>query len=60
MKILIVKLGAAGDVLRTTAILPGLVKKFKNPDVLPEEFTGTHKRRDMSLKKWEKIRSLLN
>ncbi len=30
MKILIIKLGAIGDVIRTTSILPGLKKKYKN------------------------------
>ena len=30
MRILIIKLGAIGDVLRTTCILPGLRKKYKN------------------------------
>lgn len=30
MKILIIKLGAIGDVIRTTSILPGLKEKYKN------------------------------
>ena len=30
MNILIIKLGAIGDVIRTTAILPGLKDKYKN------------------------------
>ena len=30
MKILIIKLGAIGDVIRTTSILPGLKSKYKN------------------------------
>ncbi|MBI1935301.1 glycosyltransferase family 9 protein [Candidatus Woesearchaeota archaeon] len=30
MKILIIKLGAIGDVIRTTAVLPGLKSKYKN------------------------------
>lgn len=34
--------------------------KKKNPHVLPEEFTGTYKRRDLSLEKWRKIKSLLD
>ncbi len=32
-RILIVKLDALGDVLRTTAILPALLKKYKNPEI---------------------------
>ncbi len=34
--------------------------KRRNTNVLPEEFTGTYKHRDFSLKKWEKIKSLLD
>jgi len=30
MQILIIKLGAIGDVIRTTAVLPGLKEKFKD------------------------------
>ena len=30
MKILVIKLGAIGDVIRTTSILPGLKAKYKN------------------------------
>ncbi|MFA6170379.1 MAG: glycosyltransferase family 9 protein [Candidatus Margulisiibacteriota bacterium] len=33
MKILIVKLGAIGDVLRTTSLLPGLRNKFNDPTI---------------------------
>ena len=33
MEILIVKLGAAGDVVRTTALLPGLKQKYKNVSI---------------------------
>ncbi len=33
MKILIIKLGATGDVIRTTSILPGLKEKYRNPDI---------------------------
>ncbi len=33
MKILIIKLGAMGDVLRTTFVLEGLKKKYKNPKI---------------------------
>ena len=33
MKILIVKLGAIGDVIRTTAILKGLKEKFENAEI---------------------------
>lgn len=33
MKILIVKLGAIGDVLRTTSLLPGLRDKFREPTI---------------------------
>ncbi|OGC36081.1 hypothetical protein A2311_00505 [candidate division WOR-1 bacterium RIFOXYB2_FULL_48_7] len=39
MKILIVKLGAIGDVLRTTSILPGLRKKY--PDSLIDWLTAS-------------------
>lgn len=34
--------------------------KRRNPDILPEEFTDTHKCRDLSLEKWEKIKLLLD
>ncbi|MAH33133.1 heptosyltransferase, partial [archaeon] len=30
MNVLIIKLGAMGDVIRTTAILPGLKEKYNN------------------------------
>jgi ADP-heptose:LPS heptosyltransferase len=33
MKILIIKLGAAGDVLRTTALLPGLKERYPSADI---------------------------
>ncbi|MBI2670625.1 glycosyltransferase [Candidatus Woesearchaeota archaeon] len=33
MKILIIKLGALGDVLRTTSLLPGIKKKFKESEL---------------------------
>ena len=33
--------------------------KKRNPGVLPEEFTGTYKKRDFSLEKWEKIKKSL-
>ena len=33
MRILIIKLGAIGDVIRTTSIIPGLVEKYKSPEI---------------------------
>ena len=33
MKILIIKTGALGDIIRTTCVLPGITKKYYNVEI---------------------------
>ncbi len=42
-----------------TKTLYELAKK-RNPDILPEEYPGNNKRRDLSIKKWEEIKNKLS
>lgn len=66
MDILIIKLGAIGDVLRTTGILKGLDKKYGNPKIywitlqnaLPLLANNTLIFKTITLEKWKEIEDI--